>query len=190
MFKQQILPLVLIDNVEINSKPADTAATREYGYDQNTIRFLLTQLYFTDPEKVKFQYQLTGYTNKWETTSDPAIFFSRLGSGNYTFRVRASANGNFENAAQSSYSFSIAKPFWQQWWFQIVAMGLLSALLYIFLRTRVKKIKQEAQIKHERFRMEYNVLKSQVNPHFLFNSFNALLNVVEGNPSEAAEFIK
>jgi LytS/YehU family sensor histidine kinase len=37
---------------------------------------------------------------------------------------------------------------------------------------------------------QYESLKSQVNPHFLFNSLNALTNLVYEDPDKAAKFIK
>lgn len=46
--------------------------------------------------------------------------------------------------------------------------------------------------KHQRESMaaRYESLRSQVNPHFLFNSFNALSNLVYENPDQAVKFIK
>jgi sensor histidine kinase YesM len=44
--------------------------------------------------------------------------------------------------------------------------------------------------KHESVTAKYESLKSQVNPHFLFNSLNALTNLVYENQDLAARFIK
>jgi sensor histidine kinase YesM len=46
--------------------------------------------------------------------------------------------------------------------------------------------------KHERESMaaKYESLRNQVNPHFLFNSFNALSNLVYEDPDKAVKFIK
>ncbi len=183
-------PKVLIDRVEIFSRAIDTSASHLYDYKQNNFRFLLSGIYYTDPEKLKYQYQLIGYNSKWETTSDNSIIFPQLPDGSYVLNVRVSANGNFENMPGTSFAFTIQKPFWRQWWFigPLVVLALL--IFYILLQHRVRKIKKQEQVKQERFRFEYDALKSQVNPHFLFNSFNALLGVIEERPSEAGEFVK
>jgi LytS/YehU family sensor histidine kinase len=52
-----------------------------------------------------------------------------------------------------------------------------------------------SQINAEKFKREsvaaqYESLKSQVNPHFLFNSLNALTNLVYEDQDKAAKFIK
>ncbi len=54
---------------------------------------------------------------------------------------------------------------------------------------------KQAAIDSERLQKEsiaahYNSLKSQVNPHFLFNSLNALTNLVYEDQDKAAKFIK
>jgi ligand-binding sensor domain-containing protein/two-component sensor histidine kinase len=183
-------PKVLIDRVEIFGRAIDTSAAHRYDYQQNNIRFLLSGIYYTDPEKLKYQYQLIGYNNKWETTSDNSIIFPQLPDGSYVLNVRVSANGNFENMPRTSFAFTIQKPFWRQWWFIGPVVVLALFVFYLLLQQRVRKIKKQEQVKQERFRFQYDALKSQVNPHFLFNSFNALLGVIEERPSEAAEFVK
>lgn len=46
------------------------------------------------------------------------------------------------------------------------------------------------QLKRESVRAQYESLRNQVNPHFLFNSLNALSNLVYQDPDKAARFIK
>ena len=46
------------------------------------------------------------------------------------------------------------------------------------------------RLKHESITARYESLKNQVNPHFLFNSLNALTNLVYENQELAAKFIK
>lgn len=47
-----------------------------------------------------------------------------------------------------------------------------------------------AQLKEESMRAQFDTLKSQVNPHFLFNSLNALTNLIYENQDKAARFVK
>lgn len=46
------------------------------------------------------------------------------------------------------------------------------------------------KLKTERISSQYNSLKNQVNPHFLFNSLNALSSLVYDNQDKAVEFIR
>lgn len=57
------------------------------------------------------------------------------------------------------------------------------------LEWRTAAIESE-QLKTERFAQQYQSLKNQLNPHFLFNSLNVLSNLVYENPDTAARFIR
>ncbi|GGM98633.1 hypothetical protein GCM10010967_35630 [Dyadobacter beijingensis] len=46
------------------------------------------------------------------------------------------------------------------------------------------------QLKTERFARQYQSLKDQLNPHFLFNSLNVLSNLVYESPDASAKFIR
>ena len=52
-----------------------------------------------------------------------------------------------------------------------------------------KSIKANEALKRENLLAEYEALKSQVNPHFLFNSLNTLTGVVEKSQEKATEYI-
>ncbi len=54
----------------------------------------------------------------------------------------------------------------------------------------IKSIEKNEELKRENLLAEYEALKNQVNPHFLFNSLNTLSGVVEQKPELATNFIK
>ena len=46
------------------------------------------------------------------------------------------------------------------------------------------------QLKREHLQSQFNVLKQQLNPHFLFNSFNTLTSLLAEEPQRASEFVQ
>lgn len=52
------------------------------------------------------------------------------------------------------------------------------------------KEKELLSAQKERLVAEFESLKSQVNPHFLFNTFNTLISVIEENKDNAIEFVQ
>jgi sensor histidine kinase YesM len=58
-----------------------------------------------------------------------------------------------------------------------------------FIQEQKQNIIREENLKTEIIRLQYETLKNQVNPHFLFNSLNALTSLVAEN-DEAVLFIK
>jgi two-component system, LytTR family, sensor kinase len=51
-------------------------------------------------------------------------------------------------------------------------------------------IKEKEALKREGISAEFAALKSQINPHFLFNSLNTLTNLIEENPATATDFVQ
>jgi sensor histidine kinase YesM len=61
--------------------------------------------------------------------------------------------------------------------------------LYISFRNMEEKIAQEAELKGLIKETELSLLKSQINPHFLFNSLNSISSLTITNPEKAQEMI-
>lgn len=59
-----------------------------------------------------------------------------------------------------------------------------------FLTNWRKSALEMAELKKEQMATKYEALKNQVNPHFLFNSLNALTNLVYEDQDQAANFIR
>jgi ligand-binding sensor domain-containing protein len=183
-------PAMLLDKVSLFLNAIDTGATHAFEHSQNNFTFAFTGLYFTGPEKVKYQYLLEGYNKEWTQTNDQKINFPELPPGTYRFRVRSSANNNFQDGAEANFGFKILSPFWVKWWFIAGIILAVLLLLFLFVRARDKRLRRLASLQKEKIEFEFETLKSQVNPHFLFNSFNTLIDVIEEDPKLAVEYVE
>ncbi|MCU0358811.1 MAG: histidine kinase [Cyclobacteriaceae bacterium] len=73
---------------------------------------------------------------------------------------------------------------------------LITIIISLFMHGRSfliewkQSVLDAEKLKHENVIARYERLKDQVNPHFLFNSLNALTNLVYENQDLAAKFIK
>ena len=61
--------------------------------------------------------------------------------------------------------------------------------LYIFYRKNREKIERENELKQEVREAVLRALKSQINPHFLFNSLNSIASLTLTNPDKAHEMV-
>jgi ligand-binding sensor domain-containing protein len=159
-----------------------------FSHADNNITIYFDGIYFTEPDQVLFQYQLTGYHKEWITSSDRQVNFPRLLPGKYTLMVRSSTNGRFDLSDQAAIQFTITPPFWKTWWFIILASAASILLLYAIMSQRVMQLQKWERLKQEKINAELQTLRAQVNPHFLFNSFNTLMGVIEENPEKALEY--
>lgn len=74
----------------------------------------------------------------------------------------------------------------------VISTFLISLFLHSrqFLMSWRKASLQKETFEKESIAARYEALRNQVSPHFLFNSLNALTNLVHENPDQAVNFIK
>jgi Txe/YoeB family toxin of Txe-Axe toxin-antitoxin module len=181
-------PRTLIERIALFGEETDSSAKRSFAHDENNIGFAYRGLCLTDPDQVRYQYMLEGFTKEWTNTSDNEVVFPKLPPGHYRFRVRSSLTNHFDAADEVSWAFTIDDPFWKKWWFIIAASLLLAGALWLLIRQRELSLKRWERVQQEKIRSELDTLKSQVNPHFLFNSFNTLINVIEEDPEKGVTY--
>jgi LytS/YehU family sensor histidine kinase len=85
----------------------------------------------------------------------------------------------------------IQPPFWQTWWFRILVVLIVIGALITFIKLRERRIIREQQLQSD-FRehamaLEMKALRSQMNPHFIYNSLNSIRLFVMQNQNEDAE---
>ncbi len=88
----------------------------------------------------------------------------------------------FDNYFDESFKTNISQ--------NLITTAIIGALYeagYFFERWKKQTIEIE-QVKSQQLRSELNVLKSQISPHFLFNSLNTLVTLIHENPKHAAKF--
>ena len=186
--KNNLLPITIIESVKLFSTEINTALQNSFAYDENNFSFSYTGLYYTNPSAVFYQYKLEGFDANWVDTRDRTLIFSKLQPGKYSFKVRASLHKDFSQAQEASYQFNIKKAFYKTTWFILCCAIFALAILYWFIKSREKQFKKMQQLQQEKIQFQFVVLRNQVNPHFLFNSFNTLISTIEENPKMAVAY--
>ncbi|MDD4603776.1 MAG: histidine kinase [Bacteroidales bacterium] len=72
---------------------------------------------------------------------------------------------------------------------QLTAWILMGSVLFFYIIWR-KALDREQKLREENLKYKYRNLKSQVNPHFLFNSLNTLSELVYDDPAKADHYIQ
>jgi ligand-binding sensor domain-containing protein len=183
-------PAMLITKVSVFNKEIKADVAPGLLYNQNYITFDFLGLWYSNPDRIKYQYMLEGYNKEWVNTLDRKVVFPKLEPGSYTFRVRCSLNQHFKENTESSFGFNIALPVWRQSWFIFLMSLVTAALGYMIIVYRVRHVKRIEALKKEKVEFQFETLKSQVNPHFLFNSFNTLINIIEDDSKKAIEYVE
>ncbi len=161
-----------IHQITVNGDQHDFMANKSLNYIQNHLQFFFTTISFQEP--IEYHYRLKGLHSNWITTNDRSAVYSSLKPGHYTFELKHTD----EETIQSSVDFTIKPPLWLNPWFWL-AIGLLLAIVMAYiLRVRYRIIRKENKLYELFIRSEQKALRAQINPHFLFNSFNSILELV------------
>ena len=130
-----------------------------------------------DLSSVEYQYKLEGYDKDWITTKSREVRYSKVAGGNYTFQIRGREGTDFYTAI-TSLGITIEKKLIEYWWFWVVSLGFIAEIIAIGVWARVaavrKQEKLKMQFKHDLAEVQMKALRSQMNPHFLFNCLNSI----------------
>lgn len=171
---------VVVDNVHHHA-----AGPWETPHDRSAVTFRFAAPYYADPGALRFEYRLLGLSDNTVRTREREMSYPALPPGTYTFEVRAFIGEEPGAADWTRQRFTIVPPWWQLWWVAPGAVLLLVAVLVLWFRARERRIRYRQQLEQDQVRFQLDALRSQVDPHFLFNSFNTLVELIETEPAKA-----
>ncbi len=142
-----------------------------------------------DKANVTYSYNLRENRNDWiSIPKDRILVLENLSPGDYKLIIKAQI-GKAEHFSEP-FMFNVDKYFYETWWFRALILSTISFFLlstYYLINSRKRE-----RIKHQRniLSMELDALRSQMNPHFLFNTLNSIKNyVLTKTPDEAAHYL-
>ena len=122
----------------------------------------------------------------------PEALFLNLESGKYVFEVRACNNSGFCSAPKT-LNFSILQPFYKKLWFVSIVTLLFFSMIFIVFKIRLKQKEKQERLKAERERLKKEnykskiaAIRSQMNPHFMFNALNTIQEFILTNQQDIA----
>lgn len=188
--KAKVKPLkdslkIYADSVLVNGKRINFEKKQFLSSNQNKLSFYYSFRSLKYQNLATIKYRLNGFEDEWSTTETitQPIEFQSLSSGNYKLELLAEVRGKKSNVIL--YEFKIKPAFYYQWWFIAVMALVLASLISAFFLKRIKKIrvKNEQRLEREFLISSINELKlkslrSQMNPHFIFNALNAIQSLV------------
>jgi ligand-binding sensor domain-containing protein/signal transduction histidine kinase len=110
-------------------------------HDRNFLSFSFAALDYANPRQNRFAYRMVGVDNDW-VGADTRNYasYSHLNPGNYVFQVRGCNSDNVWNKTGTSISIVIAPPYWQTWWFRVLAATIVMSAMYAAYRYRLHKV--------------------------------------------------
>lgn len=122
------------------------------SYRDNFFAFEFAALDYTDPARNQYAYQLEGFDKDWIYCGTRRYAsYTNLPPGEYTFRVKGTNNDGIWNEEGRAVRVIITPPFWQTWWFRILAgaigLGVVFAVVGARMRYAAVLRQSEAQFR-------------------------------------------
>jgi len=183
-------PVMYLTAHKVNLSDAGQTGMMNFRSHENHHVVRYTAIWYPAPEDVFYRLRLHGLDTTWQTTRNHEAVYPSLRPGTYRWEAEASLDRNFLQASSTAFSFSIAKPLWQQWWVWLSVSVVLVLIVYAVFRSRLEKLRLVELQKQKQAEFDYLLLRNQVNPHFLFNSFGTLISVIGHDKNKAIEYVE
>jgi two-component system, LytTR family, sensor kinase len=154
---------------------------KEFSSAENSIIFYLDDLVRQRIIEYKVEGPAGGNDWKLNNFDFDFIWLNDLKPGKYKLLIRYST----QRHNISEYDFEI-KPSWHQTtWFKITAGSLIAAFfgfIIVLFRSKAQKQKLEkVQLQKEKTEIELKAIRSQLNPHFVYNCLNSIQSLINRN---------
>jgi ligand-binding sensor domain-containing protein len=167
-----------------------TIADGEWAFDttnfivphkDHDIQFDFVGISYKSAGNITYRYRLNGLDDKWKTTTRTSLSYIALASGTYELQLQA-VNKFGVHSRLEHIDFVIDKVLWERTWFRIAVLFVLACLVWFVFTLRVKMIRKKEEEKSgtiaKMAELEQMALRSQMNPHFIFNSLNSIQQYV------------
>lgn len=132
------------------------------------------------------QYRMGSEDSSWSTLPAGVQTLNLFGlpSGVHVLELRLLANN--AHSETYSWSFKVAAPIWQRWWF-ITAMAVSLIGTTVMLSRNYNRRKTKNRLLEEALAAsKLTAMKAQMNPHFLYNVLNSIQGLIYANKKEEA----
>jgi signal transduction histidine kinase/ligand-binding sensor domain-containing protein len=143
----------VIGGIRIGSQmvPLPEAGVEQYGgivvpagRNDIAIDFLAMSPHVSEP--LAYEHRLAEITREWSRSSGRQITYAGLGSGRYTFEVRARGlDGSV--SAPAVMRFRVLPPWYQRWWFLAICGAALAFLVHAAHRVRLARVIYTEQLR-------------------------------------------
>jgi hypothetical protein len=157
-------------------------------YNASDTKIEFEALFYNLKGKVKYRYN---YGKKWIYTNENTVHLTSLAPGKYLFQVEALNIDNKWIRSSNEIDITVQNPFWFSKTFIAICILLctliISSLIFGLNRRNLRLEKKKNQLNIQMIELESKAARALMNPHFIFNSLNALKGFILTGELESAE---
>lgn len=161
-----------------------------FNPEENNFEFSFCGLLYESFGNIQYKYKLVGHDYKFHYTTDGKIRYDGLNAGKYTLIVYPQDGVSINNTNFITYSFQIQAKFTDGILFKILVFLLFSSIIAWISYWIIKKRSIRMQLENKNSILRLQALRSQMNPHLVFNALNSMQSamILKGE-KEANRFV-
>jgi hypothetical protein len=184
--KTKIIEALVNDTLVPFGTGAPGQKTLALSPDENSININFDVVNYDLIRNNQYFYRLNPGDKGWEQSENGHLSFYNLQPGTYRLEVRGASKltGKFTNTDSLDI---LIRPYWYQSdWFKLILLALTGILIFFIARYRIRMVRKEAAFRQKIIETEMTALRTQMNPHFIFNSLNSIENFIMQNEKRLA----
>lgn len=149
---------------------------------------------FGDQTSHRFMYMLEGWDQSWvQAGSRRHAAFTNLPEGDYVFRVKVINGEGFESQVLS-VPVHVETRFYKKRWFVVLSAVVFSVFIFLLYLIRIRRIRRnesmKARMNEQILELRMEAMRSQMNPHFIFNSLNSINRyIIKNDPKTSSLYL-
>lgn len=149
-----------------------------------------SDLSFANKLKVVYRYKFKDQ-KKWNYLGNKSeLSFVKLASGNYELVIQSGDNLNNWKTDLLKIRIEVKPKFYETWWFLCICLAIVSFLVLAVNRYLLRQQKIKNNLTQELKNAEMKTLRSQMNPHFMFNTLNSINSyIIQNKSNEASKYL-
>jgi signal transduction histidine kinase len=140
-----VAPPVVVQRFSVDdlSEGVGTAPIKiPFGHARFTVEY--AGLSFTAPSEVRYRFRLEGFDKGWTDAGNRrSATYTNLAPRSYIFRVQARNKDGVWNLQGAELHFRIIPPIYRRWWFLLLSLLVLLALLAGMYLLRLRRLQRE-----------------------------------------------
>ena len=177
-----------ITQILVNDQPfphlgnPSTASSITLKPNQNTLTIAFSAMDYINPKQRKIKYRMLGYDNQEVTVfGSNKIRYPNLPSGSFKFEVL-----DVYSKTKKTLAITVLPYWYKTIWFKILCLTTIIIVIVFVVKRRIAFIRKQFLFKQQLSESELKAIRSQMNPHFIFNVLNSIESYIMDNDKKMA----
>ena len=141
---------VRLESTFVEGRRVDLQASPQLAAGNRIVTFNFAGTSLSNAEQTRFRYKLDGSDHHWsDAVASRQVTYTNLGPGSYRFHIMASSGEGLWNGPETIIPFTIARAYWQTWWFQGLCIAVVFLGMIVLYRLRIYFLTRQLNVRFQ-----------------------------------------